>query len=284
MSSLNDKSLVRLKFLLVLVLIFSQTSFAQSWFDNEYNEIEPVNFIATYSLQYMMDTSNSEHKRNAEMILFLGNNVSLFMDKKFYISDTIQRKFKSIAELQAHLLDGNQSYPHFLYRIYKNYPMGKLTFTRHTLDGTFRFEENVNLTDWNLTNKTDTIIGYKVQQATCDYGGRSWIAWFSTEIPFNDGPYKFNGLPGLILKIADTQNHYVFEFVSIFKPEKDIMIDIQEKDYIESTKLEFFKAQDNFREDIISRVKEKGLTSSKSQQAAAKNMAKKNNPIELIRK
>lgn len=227
---------------------------------------------------------NPDKRRNAEMYLFLGNNVSLFMDKKYYISDTIKRKFKSIADLQAHLLDRNQPFPRFLYRVYKNYPIGKITFTRHTLDGTFRYEEDLNLFNWNLTNNSDTINGYKVQQATCDYGGRSWIAWFTTEIPFNDGPYKFSGLPGLILKIGDSQNHYVFEFISIFKPEKEIIIDIEEKDYIESTKLDFFKAQDNFREDIISRVKEKGLISSKSQQAAAKNMAKKNNPIELIRK
>lgn len=280
----NCKSCILHKFILAVVVVFSQTSYAQSWFDNEYSKIEPIDFIATYSLQYMMDTTKPENKRKAEMLLFLGNNVSLFMDREYYISDTITRKFKSTADLQAHLLDRNQPYPKFLYRIYKNYPKGKITFTRHTLDGTFKYEENLNLINWSLTNNSDTINGYKVQQATCDFGGRSWIAWFSPEIPFNDGPYKFNGLPGLILKIYDTQNDYVFEFVSIFKPDKEIIIDIEEKDYIESTKLEFFKAQDDFRDDIISRVKEKGLTSSKSQQAAAKNMAKKNNPIELIRK
>lgn len=33
------------------------------------------------------------------------------------------------------------------------------------------------------------------QKATCDFAGRKWIAWFTTEIPIQDGPYKFYGLP-----------------------------------------------------------------------------------------
>ncbi|RXM57797.1 GLPGLI family protein [Chryseobacterium sp. CH1] len=37
---------------------------------------------------------------------------------------------------------------------------------------------------------------YKSQKAETNYGGRNWIAWFTTELPFADGPLYFNGLFG----------------------------------------------------------------------------------------
>jgi len=61
------------------------------------------------------------------------------------------------------------------------------------------------------------------------------------------------------------------------------MITIEEKQYVETTKFGFFKAEDAFRDDIVNRVKEKGA-SSDDQQLIARNMARQNNPIELIRK
>lgn len=41
-----------------------------------------------------------------------------------------------------------------------------------------------------------------------------WTAWFTTELPISDGPYKFHGLPGLILKIYDKTNTYSFDIIS----------------------------------------------------------------------
>lgn len=270
-------------FIFLMVMLLSIQSFSQLRFDYEYSDIEPTVYQVTYSLKYLGDTTDADHIRNVDMLLFLGEKTSLFTSKEYFSSDTMMRKITNSAQLQEHLLDTQRPFPKFLYKVYKNVPEGKLTFIEHIIDGTFKFEEDLDLFIWKLENETDSIDGYKVQMATCEFGGRSWTAWFSPEIPFSDGPYKFNGLPGLILKVGDTKSHYVFEFISIYKPDKELMIDMMEKDYVESTKMEFFKAKDNFREDIISRAKDAGL-SSKDQQKAARNIAKKNNPIELIRK
>ena len=62
------------------------------------------------------------------------------------------------------------------------------------------------------------------------------------------------------------------------------MITMKDRQYIVTTKFGFFKAKDAFRDDIVNRVKEKGVTNSEDQQLAARNMARQNNPIELIRK
>jgi GLPGLI family protein len=46
------------------------------------------------------------------------------------------------------------------------------------------------------------------------YAGRDYKAWFTNEIPVSDGPYKFYGLPGLIVEIEDSKKQYTFELVS----------------------------------------------------------------------
>ena len=80
----------------------------------------------------------------------------------------------------------------------------------------------MNLTDiqlinlkWNILADFTSILGYDVQKATTEFGGRKWIAWFAKEIPIQSGPYKFFGLPGLILKIEDIHKNHIFELKGI---------------------------------------------------------------------
>ena len=82
------------------------------------------------------------------------------------------------------------------------------------------------------------------------------------------------------MSVYDTREHYVFKMQIIEKPAEELMIDLTEKDFVEVSKQEFFKAKDSFYGNIISRAKEAGL-SSESQQTAARNVSEKNNPIEL---
>lgn len=58
---------------------------------------------------------------------------------------------------------------------------------------------------------------FNLQKATARYGGRNWIAWFTEEIPISEGPYKFNGLPGLIFEIYDDKENYKFTLQQIYQ-------------------------------------------------------------------
>lgn len=77
--------------------------------------------------------------------------------------------------------------------------------------------EDKRLFKWHLTSDKKEILSYNAQKATTKFGGRVWTAWFTKELPFSDGPYKFNGLPGLILKISDESGSHIFELVGIEK-------------------------------------------------------------------
>lgn len=70
-------------------------------------------------------------------------------------------------------------------------------------------KEEMSLFDWNLISSTDSILGYKCQKATTHFRGRDYSAWFCTDLPFRCGPWKFNGLPGVILKIESDDQYFV---------------------------------------------------------------------------
>ncbi len=70
---------------------------------------------------------------------------------------------------------------------------------------------------WNILSENDVLGNFKIQKAETEFAGRKWIVWFTTEIPIQEGPYKFRGLPGLILKISDNTNSHSFTLVGIQK-------------------------------------------------------------------
>jgi len=79
----------------------------------------------------------------------------------------------------------------------------------------YQYTEQIPLQDWTLHNETITIIGYLCRKATCRFRGRDYVAWYAPDIPHSNGPWKFGGLPGLILKVHDTDNLYVFECIRV---------------------------------------------------------------------
>ncbi|MDR2205054.1 MAG: GLPGLI family protein [Flavobacteriaceae bacterium] len=70
---------------------------------------------------------------------------------------------------------------------------------------------------WKLLNETKKENEFMIQKSQAEYGERIWTAWFTTEIPLQEGPYVFCGLPGLITEISDSSGDYHFTLVEIKK-------------------------------------------------------------------
>ncbi len=70
---------------------------------------------------------------------------------------------------------------------------------------------------WIIKDSVKNSNNLQVQKAITEFGGRSWIAWFSKDIPIPYGPYKFNGLPGLIMELYDTKKDYYFKVIKTEK-------------------------------------------------------------------
>lgn len=81
----------------------------------------------------------------------------------------------------------------------------------------YTYKEPATDLKWQLVPGDTVMSGYKCKRATLSYRGRSFVAWYTEDIPIPYGPYKFIGLPGLVMKVGDTQRHHTFTFVGMTK-------------------------------------------------------------------
>ena len=113
-------------------------------------------------------------------------------------------------------------------------------------------KETIPNQNWKVEAGAMTIAGYSCKKATCTFRGRNYTAWFTTDIPINNGPFKFGGLPGLILKVYDNDKLYTFECIKIerFKEKKPIMRNEIYKEYKESDRKSLLKLQKEIHENF----------------------------------
>ncbi|MDE6268215.1 MAG: GLPGLI family protein [Muribaculaceae bacterium] len=88
------------------------------------------------------------------------------------------------------------------------------------------YKEPIPCFDWEIVEEDSqkSILGYECLKAKVDdYHGRSWIVWFTPEIPLHDGPWKFCGLPGLILEASEPTGQHRFVATGIELSDKEIL-------------------------------------------------------------
>ncbi len=76
---------------------------------------------------------------------------------------------------------------------------------------------------WTIVeDSTRTVLNYECLLGETYYHGRRWKAWFTPEIPLQDGPWKFHGLPGLILLVETPEALFRFEAVGLETTDEQI--------------------------------------------------------------
>ena len=193
-----------MKNLIIIITIFTvQIVLSQS--ESEYH--------VKYSLKYKINLNVAAY--NEEHFDLIGNDEKSFYEGRHkFISDSML--FKS--ELESKAVDVS-SLPrtNFYNTISK---IGNSVLYSDVIAGkALYYKERISF-KWNyIADSTKIIQGYNCKMAVTKYGGRNWKAWYTTDIPIQNGPSKFSGLPGLILEISDSKSHYIFKVLNIsFKP------------------------------------------------------------------
>ncbi len=181
------KKILSLSFLLSAILIFSQSN----------------RFF--YEYKFISDSTDKADIKKEIMLLDIDKNGSNYYSQDKFVSDSTS---KADLEKQLKLSPNNininrrEKPGQVSYKVTKQYPDFKTyLFTRISSDS-YKIEEDQK-PEWKILQDKQKIGAYNTQKATTNFGGREWTAWFSTDLPFQDGPYKFYGLPGLIVKIED---------------------------------------------------------------------------------
>lgn len=174
--------------------------------------------------------------RNYNEILEIGSDYSKYESYGNYQLDSALRlpENKQITAWQFHVL--YQTYKPTLDYIIKNHKAQQLKVYDKVFIDNYIYEEPIPEITWTLETGVDTICGYPCNKASANFRGRTWTAWYS-EIPINNGPWKFGNLPGLILKVEDSKGEHKFEAIG-FKQDK-VEFGIEERDYFKTTREKF---------------------------------------------
>jgi GLPGLI family protein len=99
--------------------------------------------------------------------------------------------------------------------IFKNYKEQYLISQDKISGKDFYTKEPLNQMQWQLTGNTKTVLKYNCQEATTTFRGRDYVVYFTTELPFKAAPFKFYGLPGVMLQIITKDEQITIEATTL---------------------------------------------------------------------
>lgn len=267
--------------LMPFFLCFSVIFYAQKT-DIQYS------YKATYNLEYQEDSTDQNSIKSETVVLYLGEGVSRYSSLgkavKDSLTETLDPSNKSMAEFYR--IRSITPETDFHYKIFKNHNDNELILAEKVFKDKLKYKQTLNLMNWEIEQETKEVLGYKVQKASGSFAGREYEAWFSPELPFSDGPYKFAGLPGLILEISDLQDHYHFTFSAFQELEKLVPKTLNLDDYKEVSQQELDQVRNDYKRDPLTAMNNAGITIEWNDEAKAKRELSeahknRNNPIEL---
>ncbi len=200
---------MRLKLLCVLIcLLISGFTFAQT--------PDKAIWMVHYNFTHKADTTKDAKLYTEKFILLLGKNASVYrsLDKQLNeeaLAAEISNQVKTSAnphsvDLTLHGAATTTSDEYY------QYVADKKLYTEKKIINYYVTEEPIPVINWKITKDTMTFAGQRCQKAVAHFKGRDYEAWFSPDLPFRNGPWKLNGLPGLIVEAYDTKKEVVFSF------------------------------------------------------------------------
>ncbi|ROH95948.1 GLPGLI family protein [Chryseobacterium daecheongense] len=224
---------------IIALALFMQTVFAQT---NRF----------VYQVTMKSDASDPKNVTTENAYLDISPEKSVFYSENRIKRDSIlQKAFQggggrgSINRDQMESLRSNINYT-----VEKDKTNQKTFFKDRIGRDIYSYEEDRPL-NWKISSETTKIGEYKVQKAETDFAGRKWTAWFTTDLPYQDGPYKFGGLPGLIVKVEDDKGDYSFDLMKNFKIAEFPTLN-QFGNTVKVKRADFVKQQKKFIEDPMS--------------------------------
>lgn len=191
-----------------------------------WEQIDSVDITCLYEYTYLNFLFPHERREIRENhILQIGRNLSKFYSLKSWQLDSLtsqpngeqeimKRKIKALSAPSRSRAQYDEmwhsTFPSYgmRYIIYKNYPKDSIMVQDAVGTNYYCYGDTLNSQLWQLEDDTLNVLGYRCHKASCEWRGRNYTAWYAEEIPVSDGPYKFAGLPGLIMRVYDKDHEY----------------------------------------------------------------------------
>jgi GLPGLI family protein len=146
-------------------------------------------------------------KRDQNIVLYFNNSksIELIVKPQNIVIDNKVDELNQVKVIKV-------TKPYF---IFKDFSKKMLTLSDYVGTKKILITDTLNNFKWGITNEKKKIGNFNCKKATVSFRGRFYEAWYAEEIPLRNGPWKFCGLPGLIIKIRDNNSDFVYELIGI---------------------------------------------------------------------
>ena len=194
-------------------------TFLATYITAEAQKPDTARMLIHYKFTWVRDTTSRANPYTENMVLYVGKSAGAY---RSYDGIVYKAQFKkAFAEAAAASPDGH---PMINRRgvgtpiEYYQYPNERKLLTKdELLMNSYAIVGPMPAIDWKTSGDTATFGGLHCQKATCYFKGRDYTVWFCPDLPVHTGPWKLNGLPGVIVDARDTKNEVVFKFDGVEK-------------------------------------------------------------------
>ena len=210
-----------------------------------------------YEYKFIPDSTNLEDLKTEMMFLDTTKDGSKYYSYTVFNSDSIMKVDleKQLAATGSINVKSDMQKGSVRYSVTKTYPDYKINLHRRLGMDAYNISDDRKI-NWKISSEKEKIGEWNAQKAEADFAGRHWIAWFSTEIPIQDGPYKFRGLPGLIVKIEDKTGSHKMELKGIKNITGNVDINVFEVKEIAVNSKQFQKVLKEYENDPTKGIKQ----------------------------
>lgn len=231
------------------VISFSTDGGAQAFDtgDMPQTTLDTASLEVSYRMEWLQ---RPDSQKSLEDILLLqtGGRTSKFFSYKTLQRDSLMRitPTEQVLANPGSFRGGVQTV------IFQNYPEGELTCTDKISRDNMLYTEPLPEMAWTLCDQTREVIGYACRRATCRFRGRDYEAWYTEDIPLGTGPWKFRGLPGLILAVNDTgENAGIIRFEATGIRRAEAPVTMTDRNYLKTSRKKFMATERKFMTDPI---------------------------------
>lgn len=174
--------------------------------------------LVKYNFSHLRDTTNRATIYTENMELLIGKNASVYRSEDQRLHDAKMKKL--IAETANSGTTGMINFAGIgsprgsVTKIYQ-FQADKKLIRQEKIINIYLLDEALPVINWKITLDTASFGSLHCQKATTFFKGRNYEAWFCPTLPFRSGPWKLNGLPGLIVEASDTKKEVVWKFAGL---------------------------------------------------------------------
>ncbi len=176
-----------------------------------------------YTYIHEGDTLKNGKVRQENMLLFIGRHASIFTSYDRLIHEIAEdqkalgKAIQSAGSAMPKVIQIDQSASEWLTTAkHLHFTKEQKAFAIETILGqSYLLEETLKKIPWKISKDTATFSGLLCQKAIAEFDGKNWVAWFAPSFSFPHGPWKLQGLPGLIIEAFTEDDQIRYQFAGI---------------------------------------------------------------------